>query len=196
MNLPGACSADLRGHQSVRATFKLSSTCIDAISIVARHLGIKQKSLFDHLAEDMESLTSIAKEVHEIKLSRENRVQKTFVISRRSLCCLEEVSKNHNTPRDALVEYSVQRLLPLIVSERRRQEKRKEMLVEIRKHFQKGALLLAKGRKAFEGEDPFLDRMAAVMANYEIAIEDMEDIVEQGRLIEMFELALSGKRKG
>ena len=57
---PRTFASDLRGRQSVRATFKLTEGCIDAISIVAAHLGIKQKSLFDHLVEDNSSLSSIA----------------------------------------------------------------------------------------------------------------------------------------
>ena len=52
ISLPKTFTSDLRGRQSVRATFKLSEGCIEAISIVAAHLGIKQKSLFDHLVED------------------------------------------------------------------------------------------------------------------------------------------------
>ena len=52
MDIPLPSPEDLRGRQSVRATFKLSSRAIDALSIVAAHLGIKQKSLFDHLIED------------------------------------------------------------------------------------------------------------------------------------------------
>jgi len=187
MNLPGARSADLRGRQSVRATFKLSSACIDALSVVARHLGIKQKSLFDHLVEDIQSLRSIAKEAGNVRPPREHRIQKTFVISRRSLCSLEEVSKSFNTPRDALVEYSVQRLLPVIENERLRQEKRKEMLSEVRKHFQEGAQLLKTWREELGDEDPLADRLAAVMHGYRDALRNMDDIVERGRLIEMFE---------
>lgn len=53
--------SDLRGRQSVRATFKLSEKAIDALSIVAIHLGIKQKSLFDQLINDTSSLSLIAK---------------------------------------------------------------------------------------------------------------------------------------
>ena len=194
LNLPGACPADLRGRQSVRATFKLSAACIDAIGVVARHLGIKQKSLFDHLAEDMEALTSIAQKAGSAGLRRENRVQKTFVISRRSLCSLEEVSKNYNTPRDELVEYSVQRLLPLIVNERQRQEVRKEMLASVQKHFQEGIRLQVKWEAAMGNEDPFLDRLAGVMRGYERALGEMNDIIEQGRPIEMFEPFLEGRR--
>jgi hypothetical protein len=186
VNLPGTCPADLRGRQSVRATFRLSSGCIDALSVVARHLGIKQKSLFDHLVEDIGALKSIAEEAGHIKAPREHRIQKTFVISRRSLCSLEEVSKNYNTPRDALVEYSVQRLLPLIEAERLRQEKRKEMLIAVQKHFRQGVVLLEKWEEMLGGEDPLLDSLASAMHGYENALRDMDDIVERGKLIEMF----------
>lgn len=54
--------SELRGRQSIRATFKLTAGCIDAISIVAKHLGIKQKSLFDHLAEDTQVLKKLLRE--------------------------------------------------------------------------------------------------------------------------------------
>lgn len=187
INLPGTCSSDLRGRQSVRATFKLSSACIDAISVVSKHLGIKQKSLFDHLAEDVKALKSIAKEVRKTKQRRDHLVQKTFVISKRSLCSLDQVSKNFNAPRDALVEYSVQRLLPLIANECRNQEKRKKMLVAIKKHFRNGALLLGKWEKLLGDEDPMLGKLVAAMSAYENAIIEMGDIVELGRYIEMFD---------
>ena len=56
-SLPRTFTSDLRGRQSVRATFKLSEGCIEAISIVAAHLGIKQKSLFDHLGDGRNART-------------------------------------------------------------------------------------------------------------------------------------------
>jgi hypothetical protein len=110
------------------------------------------------------------------------------VISRRSLCSLEEVSKNYNTPRDALVEYSVQRLLPLIETERLRQEKRKQMLSAAKKHFRQGVVLFEKWSESLGDEDPLLDSLANAMHGYENALQEMDDIVERGKLIEMFTL--------
>ncbi|MDJ0811543.1 MAG: hypothetical protein QNJ01_15680, partial [Desulfobacterales bacterium] len=63
--LPRPSSRDLRGKQSVRATFRLTARAIDAISVVAFHLGIKQKSLFEHLIEDDQTLSQIARQVQE-----------------------------------------------------------------------------------------------------------------------------------
>ena len=116
-SLPLASTSGLKGKQSVRATFKLSEGCIEAIGIVANQMGIKQKSLFDHLAEDINILESIAHDIKNTTLDMHNRVQKTFVISRRSLASLDEISKVFDAPRDALVELSIQRLLPIINSE-------------------------------------------------------------------------------
>ena len=66
-DIPQPSPRDLRGRQSVRATFKLSAKAIEAMSIVSVHLGIKQKSLFDHLIEDAQSLKHIACELESEK---------------------------------------------------------------------------------------------------------------------------------
>ena len=46
-HISNSSGLDLRGRQSVRATFRLSEPCINAISILSAQLGIKQKSVFD-----------------------------------------------------------------------------------------------------------------------------------------------------
>ncbi len=103
-------TSDLIKRQSVRATFRLSVEFIEALSILSTQLGIKQKSLFDHLLEDTESLHAIAGKAHPDNLERKTRIQKTFVISRKSLSTLNAVSKEYAASRDDLVEYSIQRL--------------------------------------------------------------------------------------
>ncbi len=97
-SLPQPSPQDLRGRQSVRATFKLSARAIETMSIVSVHLGIKQKSLFDHLIEDAQSLSHIARELESEKFRTLSRIQKTFVISRRTLSCLDEISKQFQAP--------------------------------------------------------------------------------------------------
>jgi len=186
ISLPKTFTSDLRGRQSVRATFKLSEGCIEAISIVAAHLGIKQKSLFDHLVEDARSLKSIAREIENIKLTRQGRVQKTFVISRRSLLSLENISKNFNAPRDALVELSVQRLLPIIAREREKHEKRKKMLNEIAEHLEEGERLLNKAKKIFGEEDTICQKLESVMTVYDNAYHHIALFIEKGKIIEEF----------
>jgi hypothetical protein len=177
---------DLRGRQSVRATFKLSSRAIDALSIVAVHLGIKQKSLFDHLIEDAQSLNRIAKDVEAEDFRALERVQKTFVISRRTLMCLEDISRQSSTPRDALVEYSIQRLLPVIEREREKHRRRKNLLKEIRDQMQRGQDLLVRARDQLGEEDPVTGWLEAAVANFENTCSGIETFVEKGDIIEEF----------
>ena len=139
--LPQTSAADLIGKQSVRATFRLSSECINAISILSAQLGIKQKSLFDHLMEDADSLASIAREAESAISNREDRTQKTFVISRKSLSLLDKISNQFNSSRDDLVEYSVRRLLPIIAKERKKQNKRERLSLKIAEHLSDGIAL-------------------------------------------------------
>jgi hypothetical protein len=185
--LPRATFDDLRGRQSVRAAFKLSNNCIDAISIVSKQLGIKQKSLFDHLLQDLEALNTIADQVRNAKLQSPNRVQKTFVISRSTLLSLEEVAHEFNASRDALIEYSIQRLLPVIKRERKRHLRRKIVFDQVEAHLEKGRKLLAQAFTELGEDDAVTDRLAAVMGVYESAFKQMAGYMEKGKNIEAFD---------
>jgi hypothetical protein len=179
-------SEDLRGRQSVRATFKLSSRAIDAMSIVAVHLGIKQKSLFDHLIEDASSLSLVAREIESEKFNTLIRIQKTFVISRKTLVCLDQISRQFDAPRDALVEYSIQRLMPVIVRERQRHQKRKEILSELNTQVGDGLKLLQKSRRLLGEEDPVFIKLEAAVKTLVSTRDNVEDFVEKGKIIEEF----------
>ena len=186
ITLPLPSSADLRGRQSVRATFKLSPRAIDVLSIVAAQLGIKQKSLFDHLIEDVKSLNVIANEIEDEAFGALERIQKTFVVSRRTLSCLEQTSRQFNAPRDALVEYSIQRLLPVIAKERERHHKRKEVLNDINSHLEQGLKILQKARSLLGEEDPVYNRFESAMHGLVNAQTHIDDFVKRGSVIEDF----------
>ena len=177
---------ELRGRQSVRATFRLSEVCIDAISILSAQLGIKQKSVFDHLMENAKALKNVAEEIEDTEFNRYQRIQKTFVISRRSLSFLDMISSEYNAPRDALVEYSVRRLLPLIANERKKHEKRKELLVQISNHFERGKNLLAKAEEALDRDDPIVGKLQTAMSVYQNVLDDIASFIERGKIIEQF----------
>lgn len=179
--------SSLRRRQSVRATFKLTDTCIEAISIIAAQLGIKQKSLFDHLFSDTQTLRAIAQKVRNARFDADNRVQKTFVISRGSLTSLEDIAKRFNTPRDALIEISVQQLLPMIEEQRKRHVKRKAIFARIEKHLEAGRKLLSQAYAELGEEDLLTDRMTAGMAAYESAFKHMQAFIEKNEGIEDFE---------
>jgi len=186
IKLPQPDTDDLRGRQSVRATFKLSPRAIEALSIVAVHLGIKQKSLFDHLIEDVQTLNTIAQELEADQFRTMGRVQKTFVISRRTLVSLDEISKESRAPRDALVEYSIQRLLPVIVREREKHRKRKKLRDDINQHLEEGLKLLEKSRSLLGEDDPVTARLEAALTYYETARASIAHFVERGEIIEEF----------
>ena len=186
ISLPLPTPADLRGRQSVRATFKLSARAIDVLSIVAAQLGIKQKSLFDHLIEDVKSLNVIANEIEEEVFDALDRVQKTFVISRRTLSCLEQTSRQFNAPRDALVEYSIQRLLPVIAKERERHRKRKEILNDINAHLEHGLKILQKAQSLLGEDDPVYSRFETAMQSLVNSQNHIENYVKKGSVIEDF----------
>ncbi len=186
ISLPLPSSADLRGRQSVRATFKLSARAIDVLSIVAAQLGIKQKSLFDHLIEDEQSLSVIANEIEDEVFDALERIQKTFVVSRRTLSCLEQTSQQFNAPRDALVEYSIQRLLPVIAKERERHSKRKAILNDVNDHLAQGLKILQKAQSLLGEDDPVYLRFETAMQSLVNAQSHIENYVKKGSAIEEF----------
>ena len=185
-DLPRPSPDDLRGRQSVRATFKLSAKAIEAMSIVSIHLGIKQKSLFDHLIEDAQSLSHIAREIESEKFHTLRRKQKTFVISRRTLSCLDDISKRFQAPRDALVEYSIQRLLPLIDQERERHRRRKEVLNDLNEYLADGLKILKKSRSLLGEDDPVFIKLASGIKALMSAQANVNAFVEKGEIIEEF----------
>ena len=185
-SLPLPSSSDLRGKQSVRATFKLTGKAIDAISVVSAHLGIKQKSLFDHLIDDIRSLNVIARKINSDRFKKLNRIQKTYVISRKTLCCLEEVSKDFSAPRDALVEYSIQRLLPVIAEEREKHQRRKEILGEITDYLKQGEKILKRSKKLLGEDDPVYDKFNTSMAALHNVHHSIESFIGKGEIIERF----------
>jgi len=184
--LPQPSSRDLRGRQSVRATFKLTARAIETMSAVSIHLGIKQKSLFDHLVDDIKALEVIAREVQTTKFDEPSRVQKTFVLSRRTLNSLELASVNFQTPRDALVEYSIQRLMPVITKEKEKHQKRKALLSRINGFLESGEQIIQEAREWLGEEDPVFDELSRAMTVLSNARDDIAAFIDKGKIIEKF----------
>jgi len=185
-SLPQPTPAELRGRQSVRATFKLTERAIEVLSVCAVHLGIKQKSLFDHLIDDIRSLESIAESVNPQQFSQLSRVQKTYVLSRRTLMCLDKTSQQSSAPRDALVEYSIQRLMPVIKKEAIRHRERKALLNRIEAHLVSGEDILESSREILGEEDPVTVRISGAIAACRNAYEQIRSFVKKGEAIEQF----------
>ena len=184
--LPRTSAADLMGKQSVRTTFKLSAECIDAISILSAQMGIKQKSLFDHLMEDADSLAAIAQHAGSEKLHTAVRIQKTFVVSRKSLSLLDAICRKFGSSRDDLVEYSVQRLLPVLVKERQKQGVREALSLKIAAHLNEAESMLGEIKRLLGTDDPVYQTMNAVLDAYKKASRKIETFIEKGRRIAEF----------
>jgi hypothetical protein len=179
-NVPPASASDLTGMQSVRVTFKLSKQAIQTINVVAAQLGIRQKSLFDHLMEDAESLAAVANEIGHSLPGAQDRVHKTFVVSRKTLTILERVSQSSNAPRDVLIEYSVRRLQPIIEREQEKQKKRKEIVKEFKQMVLDARQLLKKAGDHLDEDDPIFSRLAAAV-NYSLnSHQHMVEFVKKG----------------
>lgn len=183
---PGPSIFDLRGKQSVRATFKLSQKAIDAIGLVAIHMGIKQKSLFDHIIEDVTALDDLAKTIRIRQFNKIHRKQKTFVLSRKTIDSLSAISETHGMPRDALVEYSIQKLESIILAEKLRHEQRKKLRSQILVHFETGETLYHHATEILGEEDPFCRRLEKAVAMARKSIQEIDEFLEKSKILERF----------
>ncbi|MCF6246607.1 MAG: hypothetical protein L3J69_04515 [Desulfobacula sp.] len=182
----GSDMFDLRGKQSVRATFKLSQKAIDAIGLVAIHMGIKQKSLFDHIIEDMDALDHLARTIRITQFKKITRRQKTFVLSRRTIETLETISRTYDTPRDALVEYSIKKLESIISAEKARHKERKRLQKSITQHFDQGKLLYTKAVNLLGKNDPFCRRLEKAIFACQKSETELKDFLEKSKVLEDF----------
>jgi uncharacterized protein (UPF0147 family) len=172
---------ELKGRQSVRATFRLPSQAIELLSIAANQLGLKQKSLFDQLVEDRSVLDQVANEAHDYTPTVKERRQKTFVLSRSSLDSLEHIASEHRMPRDMLVEVSIRRLVPVITAEQIKHEKRASLLKEMESFLVRGRNLLAKAEKMLGDKDPVFQKIASFTDSCERNVEEAKELVEKGK---------------
>ncbi len=183
---PDAIAFTLRGKQSVRATFKLSERAIESLSLVALHLGIKQKSLFDYIINNSDDLGNIAESIEIKKFNKIVRIQKTFVLSRRTLDILSSISKNYDTPRDALVEYSIQKLEDVISAEKKRHETRKLLFDEVVRYWEKGKNILKKSKDILGPDDPFCINVEKSVIACSKAKAELALFIEKSKIIENY----------
>lgn len=175
---------ELKGRQSVRATFRLPQQAIDLLSVIASQLGIKQKSLFDQLVEDIAVLGRIAREAQNYAPGDSERRQKTFVISRNSLVALDHIARQQGIPRDVLVEFSIRRLLPVIESELRKHEQRKVLLQELQDYLNQGRKILGRAAELIGEDDQLYQMIEHQVALCERNVAMLRSIVEKGRPME------------
>jgi len=173
----------LTGKQSVRATFKLPQQTIDLLAIIAGHLGIKQKSLFDQLVENASILEQVSQEAHDYSTNGE-RHQKTFVISRSTLLSLNKISKEQKIPRDILVEVYIKQLLPVIKIELAKHKKRKALLKEMRLYQNQGKKLLRMAEELLGQDDLLCEKIENQINVAKKNFATAEEIIKRGMPME------------
>ena len=187
VTLPRMTTLALKGKQSVRTSFKLSEACIQAINIVATQLGIKHRSLFDYLVEDIDSLESLAKEIVKIEPSKSKGPQKSFIISRNTLKAIDSLCEKLKISRDTLIELSVRRLLPIIEKEMKSHQKRKELFEFVDKQYQESKKVLELIKKGVGTEDPAYKTYQATVAACKQVKNQFNEILSKGEIIEGFD---------
>ncbi len=181
---PAVLSAEaLKGRQSVRATFRLPDEIIALLGLAASQLGLKQKSIFDQLFEDEQALEKAAAGAKGCQALKNGRRPKTFVLSRKSLLSLNIIAQRENVPRDLIVEFSIQRLLPIINAEQEKHQKREKVYNETIKHLRQGRIILHRAAGRLGENDQLYEIFQGIVNQYEEKFQEMNGIIEKGREI-------------
>jgi hypothetical protein len=150
---------ELRAKQSVRTTFKLPEKTINLLKVSAKHLGIKQKTLLDQLLEDENALELLADDALTHSRNENDCRPKTFVLSKKALEQIEDVSRRYDTSRDFFVELSVSRLASYVDSLAQTHDQRRILMKELdlyKNHLDK---LSAKAHDTLKKDDVFLAKV-------------------------------------
>lgn len=173
----------LRGKQSVRATFRLSDQMIDLLKVAANHLEVQQKSLIDELVQNRETLDQVANEAQEILQESKKRRQKTFVLSRNALTLLDDISDKHDLSRDQLVELCISRLIPFVDAEQEKHEQRRLLIKEVNQFLEKGKTLLDKADTLLGADDRFRVKLEKIVKYTERNIKELREYVKEKKTL-------------
>jgi hypothetical protein len=146
---------ELRAKQSVRTTFKLPEKSINLLKVSAKHLGIKQKTLLDQLLEDEKALELLADDAVSHTRNEDECRPKTFVLSKKALDQIEDVSCSYEVPSDFLVELSVSRLASYVDSLAETHDKRRTLMKELDRYRDQLEELSVKANSILKEDDVF-----------------------------------------
>ena len=171
-------SKQLKGKQSVRATFRLSDQMIELLKVAANHLEVQQKSLIDELVQSRETLDQIASESQDVSQMAEERRQKTFVLSRNALNLLDDISNKYNLSRDFLVELCIGRLIPFVDAEQEKHEQRRQLIKDVERYLEEGIKLLDKADGMLEKDDRFRVKLENIIRYTERNVGELRKFVK------------------
>jgi vacuolar-type H+-ATPase subunit I/STV1 len=153
------------------------------LNIVSNQLGVKQKSLFDHLISDTDALEAIARELKRSRHRSQGSVQKTFVVSRKTLATLQKMAETHAASRDALVEFSIRRLKPVIDQEKRKFDSRQRLAERIKAELESLEKLLNEARKQLGADDPLHEHLSQAVEKFDSEYRSIAAYVEKSKRI-------------
>ena len=172
-------AGQLKGKQSVRATFRLSDQMIDLLKVAANHLEVQQKSLIDELVQSRETLDVIANESQDILQKSEERRQKTFVLSRNSLDLLDDISDKYDLSRDYLVELCISRLIPYVDAEQEKHKQRRQLIKDVEHYLEEGKNLLEKADSMLGQDDRFRVQFEKIINYTERNVSELRKFVKE-----------------
>lgn len=149
----------LRAKQSVRTTFKLPEKTINLLKVSAKHLSIKQKTLLDQLLEDEKALELLADDAVTHARNENDCRPKTFVLSKKALDQIQDVSSNYEIPRDFLVELSVLRLASYVTALAETHDKRRTLFKDLDRYRGQLEEFSAKATTMLEEDDVFMAKV-------------------------------------
>jgi hypothetical protein len=173
----------LKGKQSVRATFRLSDQMIDLLKVAANHLEVQQKSLIDELVQNRETLDQIASESQDVSQTVQERRQKTFVLSRNALNLLDDISNKYNLSRDYLVELCIGRLIPFVDAEQQKHEQRRQLIKDVDHYLDEGIKLLDKADGMLEKDDRFRLKLENIINYTERNVDELRKFVKERKTL-------------
>jgi hypothetical protein len=156
---------------------------IDLLTVIAGQLGIKQKSLFDQLVENESILEKVVRETRDYS-EEEERHQKTFVISRRTLLSLNQLAKKKKVSRDILVEIYIKQLLPLIKTELGKHKKRKILIKEMFAYQDQGKKLLKITEELLGKDDILCEKIKSQINIANKNFATAKDLIKRGMPLE------------
>lgn len=172
-------AGQLKGKQSVRATFRLPDQIIDLLKVAANHLEVKQKSLIDELVQNRETLDRVAYDSQDTQQEAMERRQKTFVLSRSTLDLLDDTSNKYNLSRDYLVELCISRLIPFVHSEQEKHKQRRALIKDVEQYLSDGKKLLKKANKIFGQDDRFRIKLERIVTYTEKNVAELRKFVKE-----------------
>jgi hypothetical protein len=97
---------------------------------------------------------------------------------------LNQISKKQKIPRDILVEVYIKQLLPVIKTELKKHQQRKELLKEMRKYQDQGKKLLKVAEDLLGRDDMLFEKIKGQIKIANKNVATAEDLINKGTPME------------